>query len=381
MQLGIDAVDSLDRGLDELERARVPSADEGGLVGRVQRGQIVDHDRRRYPWSGDSYRVGMLRRLGVLAMVVAAAVVGLVSSAPTGAATSTSRSAVGVHTKTFVDHSRSTPSDVVAGITPESVRRLPTTIFYPARGRAPTNDSRPRRGRFPIVLFAGGAPGTPEDYAPLLEEWAASGYVVVAPKFPISSYAGPDEVAYEDLPQQSGDLRFVLRRVLQLDPEKAGIPELDAERIAVAGHSLGGQTALSLVAKCCRDARVDVALVLAGVTDASDGPPLRKLRGPVLFAHSRNDRAVLYARAFDTCTTVSGWKHMLTIEEVRGIRAHITPFTSDDEYAAIVRPATVDFLDGFLRNNADARRRLGRVGSGTDAVEMTRCAATAMDGR
>jgi hypothetical protein len=127
------------------------------------------------------------------------------------------------------------------------------------------------------------------------------------------------------------------------------------------------------VAQCCRERRVDVALILAGVTDATDGPALRKLHGPALFVHSRNDRAVPYQPALDTCATVSGWKRMLTVEDLRGLRAHIDPYLGDSEYTSIVRPATVAFLDGFLRDDAHARRRLLRVGDGTDLAGLSRC--------
>jgi len=324
----------------------------------------------------------MVRRLGVLVVAAVAAVV--LPSIPARAASATG--AVGVQTESFVDHSRSTPADVVAGITPEHERRLPTTIFYPAQGKAAADgdavrDARPRSGRYPLVLFAGGAPGSPTDYAPLLQAWAAAGYVVAAPAFPVSSYAGPDDVAYADLPRQSGDLRFVLRRVLALDARKAGIPSVDPKRIAVAGHSLGGQTALSLVAQCCREARVDVALILSGVTDATDGPALHKLRGPVLFVHARNDRAVPYPPTLDTCGTVEGWKRMLTVEDLRGIRAHIDPYLGNSDYASVVRPATVAFFDGFLRDDAHARRRLLRVGVGTDLAGLSRCHVRATNGR
>lgn len=169
----------------------------------------------------------------------------------------------------------------------------------------------------------------------------------------------------------------MLRRVLERDGKKAGIPDLDAQRIAVAGHSLGGQTALSLVARCCREPRADVALILAGVTDASDGPPLKKLRGPALFVHARNDRAVPYRPTLDTCATVTGWSRMLTVEAVRGLRAHTGPFVGDDDDAVIVRPAMVDFLDGYLRDDDRARRRLSRVGDDTDTVALSHCAAEA----
>ena len=324
----------------------------------------------------------MVPRLGAL-VVGALAVVGL-PAVPARAATEPG--AVGVHTESFVDRTRPTPADVGAGIAPADERRLPTTIFYPAQGKAavdgdPVRDARPRRGRYPLVLFAGGAPGAPADYAPLLQDWAAAGYVVVAPEFPVSSLAGPDDVASEDLPRQSGDLRFVLRRVLALDAKKVGIPAIDTGRIAVAGHSFGGQTALSLVAKCCRESRVDVALVLAGVTDAIDGPRLQHLRGPVLFVHSRNDRAVPYGPALETCATVDGWKRMLTVENLRGAPCTCRAFLGDDEYAAIVRPATVDFFDGYLRDDAGARRRLEHVGSGTTRVGMAHCRAGASEAK
>ena len=189
-------------------------------------------------------------------------------------------SAVGVRTQVFVDRSRNTPSDSVAGIAPDNQRRLPTTIFYPARGTPTPNGTavekaKPRGGKFPLVIFNGGSPGAPEDYAPLLAEWAAAGYVVAAPEFPISSLAGPDDVAWKDLPRQSGDARFVLDRVLALDEKKTGIAEIDDDHIGVAGHSFGGATALSLIANCCRDRRFDAALVLAAVTETTDGPQLK----------------------------------------------------------------------------------------------------------
>ena len=325
----------------------------------------------------------MLRRLG--AVVIVAASVAWVPATPAPAATGGPH-AVGVRTRTFVDRSRPTPADTIAGIAPAAERRLPTTIYYPARGRAAADgdaspDARPRAGPYPLVLFAGGAPGTPADYAPLLQAWAAAGYVVIAPEFPVSSLAGPDDVAYADLPRQSGDLRFALRRVLALDAEKLGIPEVDADEVAAAGHSLGGQTALSLVAQCCRDARVDAALVLAGVTDAPDGPALRRLRGPALFVHARGDRAVSYSPALATCETVGGWKRMLTVEDHRGLRAHVEPYVGSGAHAAIVRPATVDFLDGYVRDDATARRRLDEAAAGSGVAGLTRCQAAATPGR
>ena len=283
---------------------------------------------------------------------------------------------VGVVTRTFVDRRRATPSDPSAGIAPAPSRTLPTTIYYPARrgvAGSVTEGARPTAGARPMVLFNPGSPGTPEDYEPLLADWAAHGYVVAAIEFPVSSVAGPDDVAWSDLPAQTKDARFVLDRVLAIDPEKAGIPEIDEDRLAVAGHSFGGATALSLASKCCRDRRFSAVVALAAVSETRNGPALTRPKGPLLFVHARGDRAVSYTDAATLCGDADTPKRLLTVEEIRGLRAHVYPYVGDDEYSAIVRPAIVDFLDGYVRDEAGARERLDRAGASTTIATVTRC--------
>jgi dienelactone hydrolase len=283
---------------------------------------------------------------------------------------------VGVVTRTFVDRDRRTPADSRAGIVAASSRTLPTTLYYPARRGEPgsvTDGARPAKGPFPAVVFNGGSPGEPEDYEPLIADWAAHGYVVVAPEFPVSSVAGPDDVAWQDLPAQTKDARFVLDRVLALDPAKAGIPEIDEDRIAVAGHSFGGATALSLASTCCRDRRFRATIALAAVTVTEAGPNLKRPAGPVLYVHSRGDRAVSYDEAVALCNTTGTPKRFLTVEVIRGLRAHVYPYVGDDQYSAIVRPAIIDFLDGYLLDRKAARARLDGAGAQTDVAEVTRC--------
>ena len=332
-------------------------------------------------------RAGTATRALAAALVVTGVLVATVAgtpAGPVGAATGAARDGtdagrpVGVVTRTFVDRTRKTPADVSAAITPAPQRVLPTTIYYPARGTAVagsvTRGAKPAGGVHPLILFNPGSPGTPEDYEVLLADWAAHGYVVAAPEFPISSVAGPDDVAWKDLPQQTKDARFVLDHVLDLDAGKVGIPEIDAERIAAAGHSFGGATALSLVSTCCRDDRIDVTLALAAVVRTEHGPALRHPHGPVLFVHARGDRAVSYTAAAALCEKQAGTpKRLLTVEGIRGLRAHVTPYLGSDEYAALVRPAIVEFLDGYLRGDRAARDRLDHAGEGTSTGAVTRC--------
>lgn len=338
--------------------------------------------------AGASYRGGMAGfRRGAVATVAAVLCCVPLVAAPAGGgveAGAPDPPVVGSRTRTFVDRSRPTPADAIAGITPSATRRLPTTFYYPARGSAadaapagggPVPGARPARGRYPLVLFSPGSPGTAKDYEVLLAGWAAAGYVVAALQYPISSLAGPDAAAWADLPAQSDDARFVLRRVLRLDARKAGIPEVDVDRIAVAGHSFGGATALSLVSKCCRDARVGAVVVLAGVAEPVSGPKLRRPRGPAFFVHARYDRAVPYAPAAALCATVSGPKRLLTVEDARGLRAHVDPYLGDDRSGTVVRAAVVDFLDGYVLGKRAARDRLDRAGAGTTVGAVSRCPA------
>ena len=166
------------------------------------------------------------------------------------------------------DPTRATPADPEGRFPASPIRRLPTTVFYPAAlgipgttsttalafgddGPAALPDARAAAGRYPVILFSGGAPGTPADYGPLLATWAKLGYVVVAPEFPVSSITGPTPVAWQDQPDQVRDARFVLHRMLALDrtPVSAGgfAGLLDRRHIAAAGHSMGGLTTLALI--------------------------------------------------------------------------------------------------------------------------------------
>jgi dienelactone hydrolase len=78
-----------------------------------------------------------------------------------------------------------------------------------------------------------------------------------------------------------------------------GVEGVDAERIAVAGHSFGGQLAL-LAAE--RDTSVRAAVTFAAAAQAWDGSPelrerlraaVRNIRAPMFLTHAANDFSIV----------------------------------------------------------------------------------------
>jgi dienelactone hydrolase len=316
----------------------------------------------------------MLRRL-VAVVVCAVALATVPTGVHAGQPRATeARYAVGVRTFDLEDTSRPTPADAEGQtpVTASDTRKLPTSVYYPAIG-APTAhpetsiavpDAPAADGSFPVILFSHGAPGTPGDYVSILERWAAEGYVVVAPTYPVSSIAGPTSVAYADQREQAEDARFVLDRVLELnDVEVAdgGLGGLlDPKHVAAAGHSMGGFTTTALVSDCCRDRRIRAALVLAGVSRGGAAPELRHASGPILFAHATLDLAVPFEQSQRVYARAGRPKYLLEIRLLAGgVIGHVLPYLpAGGTLATAVTGVLDDFLAGYLQGDRAARREL-----------------------
>ena len=162
---------------------------------------------------------------------------------------------VGLRVLTLVDRSRTV---TVAGR--RGPRTLVTYVRYPAsaahaRGDIPRATPDRAGAPYPLVVFGHGFDVLPSLYAQLLRAWASAGYVVAAPTFPLENAdapGGPDEA---DLVNQPRDMSFVISALTGRRSPLAGL--VDPERIAVAGHSDGGETALAVAYdRYFRDPRV-----------------------------------------------------------------------------------------------------------------------------
>jgi hypothetical protein len=275
------------------------------------------------------------------------------STAPATEAAPTTPYAVGTRTATFVDTTRTTSANGSFGGAP--TRTLPTRFWYPAEGAAggePVTDAPADRshGPYPLVLFAHGYDVAPDLYAPLLARWAAAGYVVAAPVFPIlsGSDGGASHVDYE---KTFADASFVITQVLRLrtDDPLGGL--VDPKRIAAAGHSDGEVISFALgFLQCCRDTRVRSVISMAGDLSNANNPHVRDTGTPILHIMETGDEYDPYPHSIDwdrANLTAPRW--MVTLNS-----SHVPPYTQPGNPAFELTSAiTVAYLDGTLQGRAN----------------------------
>jgi fermentation-respiration switch protein FrsA (DUF1100 family) len=181
----------------------------------------------------------------------------------------------------LVDRSRDTDPTPGSPGDERQGRALPTTVWYPTGAAGP----------FPLIVFGHGLGAAPDHYSALLSSWAAAGFVVAAPAFPLTS-AGSDQVI-DDIPNQPADVSFVLTQVLALAATPGDVLDglVDPGRITMAGHSAGAMTTIGLLSGCCADSRITSAVVLAG-SPMFFGTDFERPGVPMLFEHGTDDQSI-----------------------------------------------------------------------------------------
>jgi hypothetical protein len=241
---------------------------------------------------------------------------------------------------TFTRHSRG------AG-----TRILQVTVRFP---RTPGGNAG-AGGGYPLIAFAPGFDQCAASYSDLLQQWASAGYVVAAVNFPLTncSVAAPNE---SDLSNQPADMAFVIRRLSALSA-RAGdrlTGLIAVGRVAVAGHSDGGDTVAAMAAmSCCRDPGLKAVIVLAGAEwPALQGKWFSAPTPPMLYVQGSADtcnppRASVTLYEADT----RGKRYYLDLFGAN----HLVPYEGNSEPEPVVAQVTIDFLDRYLASPPSAQ--------------------------
>jgi dienelactone hydrolase len=268
----------------------------------------------------------------------------------------------------------------------------PIALAAPDRGQdLQVRVTAPTTGHnLPVVVFSHGMALTMDDYAPLVDFWAARGFVVIQPTHLESLGLLPDDPRTPLIWRiRTDDLTAILD---QLDTIEAQVPGLagriDHARIAVAGHSWGAQTASTLAGarvvdadgtpgESMTDSRVRAAVLLclpgSGGADLSPlaaqyfpfmSPDFAELKTPSLIVAGNHDQSPLTVRGPDWFTDgyrlSSGATDLLTLfgaeHTLGGIHGSNDTRTTDEspERVAVVQHATLAYLRTALGLDNDA---------------------------
>jgi dienelactone hydrolase len=206
-------------------------------------------------------------------------------------------------------------------------------------------------------VFGHGNGATPEYYNALLTHWAAAGYIVAAPRFPLTSADTPGGTVPDDVFSQPGDISYVITSLLAASDRRTGTfaGMVDPDAIGVSGHSEGAITTLGFWNTCCRDRRVKAAAVLDGVPQSyADGRYDYRGSPPMLIVHGTDDELLPYNQMVEVFNKAEGPKALVTLDGA-GHGDWTDP--SSRWFPTAVKVMT-DFWDAYLRGNKAAKTRI-----------------------
>ncbi|MFJ3791425.1 alpha/beta hydrolase family protein [Kitasatospora sp. NPDC090091] len=257
----------------------------------------------------------------------------------------------------------------------------------------------PRSGRhLPVIVFSHGNAWSMDGYEPLVDRWAAAGFVVVQPTHLDSrrNAIGWDDPRFATIWRvRIADLHAVLDNLGDILAQAGLEARVDRERIAVVGHSWGAQTAGAILGARVLDADsvpgegFSHPAVSAGALIAATGtgetltpfaaenlpfmkPDFSTMVTPALVVAGGKDQSQLSTRGPEWFTDAyhlsPAPKSLLTIAEAEhtmgGIAGERVAETTDEDPARVVLLA--DAISAYLR-----------AALGLDDAEWTALASTA----
>ncbi|WP_436529144.1 alpha/beta hydrolase family protein [Actinoplanes sp. HUAS TT8] len=258
----------------------------------------------------------------------------------------------------------------------------PVTLPAPGRGDdLQVRVTAPLTGdNLPVIVFSHGYHQSMDGYAPLVDFWSDHGFAVVQPTHLDSAALNvpPGDPRYPEIWRHRVD--DLVRVLDHLDLIEAAMPglagRLDRDRIAVAGHSWGAQSASMLLGARVEGSDEDRTdpRVKAGVLFALTGtggakltpfaaehfpfmnPDFSRLTTPSLLVAGDKDQSMLspvgpewFTEAYElspgirTLLTVHGGEHSLG-----GINGYLSTETTDEspERVALIQRVSTAFLRG-----------------------------------
>jgi predicted dienelactone hydrolase len=217
-------------------------------------------------------------------------------------------------------------------------RKLPTLLLVPDGS-----------GPFPLVEFSHGVTSSGPAYLGFLEPIAAAGYVVAAPTFPLTSGPG-GWTNLADYANQPADVYFVVDSVLKLsvNPNDALYGKVDADELALSGHSLGAMTTIGAAYNsCCAQPRVKAAISISGVESTfGDGTFDNRPPVPLLLGHGEKDTTIVSSGSDTLFQRATGPTAYVRYPDA----THTSIFAGDN--GKLLDQATIAWLDKWLRNDS-----------------------------
>jgi pimeloyl-ACP methyl ester carboxylesterase len=197
-------------------------------------------------------------------------------------------------------------------------------------------------------VFAHGFDVGPETYASLLETWAAHGYVVAGPEFPLTDPAvAGSNLDENDINNQPSDLRFVTDGLVA--PASPVGAQIDPARLAVTGHSDGGESALvaSLAPAAAGEPRYRAVIAMS----VQPLPGSRALANPpILITQGDADTITPPALGQQTWQQAAPPKYFLVIHG----GGHLPPLQAGSAWLPGIEAASKAFLDAYLAGDGAA---------------------------
>jgi dienelactone hydrolase len=259
-------------------------------------------------------------------------------------------------TMTFVDYSRQVRFPHAA----PGPRRLITVIRYPSAATGP----------LPLIVFGHGFAVTPAYYFRLLDSWAAAGYVVAAPVFPLENLNAPGGPNEADLVNQPRDLSFVITSMLALSGVGGNIlsGRINPKEIGVSGQSDGGETALAMTYdRFFLDPRVRAAAVLSGAVIPGTGLYFPRGSPPLLATQGTADNINQPHLTYEFFAHARRPKYLLNLLGA----PHLPPYTYEQPQLSIVGRVTTAFFNLYLKQEGSGLARMVATGNVPGLAALT----------